>query len=363
MYYFLFTGVHSTYFRNIAAGGAALEHRTSEPLDVIQNQADHGRVIKASGVDGLLNPAPVMYTRSPDANEGVPSSAGNVANLHSYYDQLVTNVNVDLVFTASRPFPMEISISVVRFIEPTAPFALTDKDVVNVCNNLSNKGMLYSRMKTEWLHTFTLPALKTGKVPPHHSVNKKLVCNWMQTNTFNQDTVAMAQEQAAVTQLGNNLKIQQTETVDGDVSGSFLVLIKYRVKQSPVQFTVVQTTQAHSNGNVQSTIEIPTTSDERYNMPGHTGAYGSGGAGPFGPDQGNEAKGSFQVVGKMVTGWGFRQDTEAIPSVMSQVSGANDFRKSQSLNICPTLTGDANFGIYEQSPSHTNLAANTPNGP
>ncbi len=51
-------------------------------------------------------------------------------------------------------------------------------------NNLDNKGMEYAKYKTEWLHEFTLPGLRTGKKIPHYSINKTLNTNFLQTNTF-----------------------------------------------------------------------------------------------------------------------------------------------------------------------------------
>jgi len=358
-----FSGIHSSMYRKVRADGTALEHNTTDLLDTIQNKADIARQDLPPNVDGSQNSA-IVYESDISGGSITAATArgvGNIAQIHNYYDQLVRSIKVDLVFTASRPFPVKVSVSVVRLIQANAPSALTDDQIKQLCNNLDNKGMEWESFRTEWLTTFTLPALRLGKKPPTRSINKTLKTSFLQTNTFQQDNVAQAMAQSATTQLGKSIDVRANETVDGHVSGQFVILIKYRKVQGPQQFEYKHTIQSNA-GRVVGEVTLPVLTNESYDVPVASGfgVDGQDGA-PFSTDQGDESKASMMVHGKLVTEWGFRKQPEAIPSIVSSDPSSADYRKAQSLMICPDFPPDNTHGIYTQSPDHVQLAASTAN--
>lgn len=70
----------------------------------------------------------------------------------------------------------------------------------------------------------------------------------------------------------------------------------------------------------------------------------------------DESKASAYVHGTISYRWGCNQQTEGIPSIMSSDATSADYKKTQSLNIDPTIMGDNGFGLYTQSPSHETRA-------
>jgi hypothetical protein len=204
--------------------------------------------------------------------------------------------------------------------------------------------------------------LKVGKKPPKYNVNKTLNCNFLQTNTFEKNNVAEAMAQSATTQLGKGIDVRVNETSDGDMSGAFVVLIKYRKVQQPQQFTYRQCLQTNSAGVNLASLEVPVLSEESFDVPTVTGnAAIQVDDTPFETSQGNESKASFYFHGKLVTRWGFRRQPESIPSIVSSDPSHADWKKSQSLMIDPTYTADDTYGIYTESPDHVQLAASTAN--
>lgn len=356
-----FSGIHSTLFRKVASSGTDIDHDTSQRLDVIQNKADIARHELPSNVDGSGGSAIVYESDYAGGaiTAGTARGATNVAQINKYYDQLVKRIKCDLVFTASRAFPVQISVSVVRMIDATSPYELTGDDKKMLLNNLDNKGMEYSKYKTEWLHEFTLPALKVGKDPPHYSVNKILDTNFLQTNTFEKNNVAEAMAQSATTQLGKGIDVRVNETSDGDMSGAFVVLIKYRKVQKPQQFTYSASIQGVGGGISVANVEFPAITEDSFDIPNHGGESMPGDGSPFDASQGDESKASFYVHGKLITRWGFRRQPESIPSIVSSDASHADYKKAQSLMIDPTYTSDDSYGIYTESPDHVQLAANT----
>lgn len=355
-----YSGTHSTLFRKIRPDGTDIDHSTTR-LDVVQRKADLARHDLPVDVDGTQG-GPIFYqghTGAGDVTASDAYNAANIAQVHRYYDQLVKHIKVDLVFMASRAFPMKISVSVVRFIEPTAPYTLATDDKRMLLNNLNNKGMEYTRYKTEWLHEFTLPALRQNRKPPTYSINKELKCNFLQTNTFQQDNVADTMTQSGNTLLGKGIDIKKGEVADGFMSGSYLILIKYRKCQKPTQFTYSQVLDTTASGVATAQVELPMLSEESFDVVTNAGGGVPGDGSPARQDQGNETLGSFYVHGKIVNGWGFRKQPDAIPSLVSQVPANANFRKAQSLMIDPTNTADDTYGLYTQSGDHQQIPGDT----
>ena len=177
----------------------------------------------------------------------------------------------------------------------------------------------------------------------------------MQTNAFNNNSVSDDMSESTQSQLGLGIRNRQHEIEDGSMSGNFFILIKYKKVNTPQQFTYHSAIQADTQGvgarNVAS-IEMPVLTEESFDVPTHAGQYLAGDGSPLTTDQGDESKGSFYVHGSLKYNFGFKEDSEPIPSVMSENDSSTDYNKTQSLNIDPTITGDNTYGIYTQSVSH-----------
>jgi hypothetical protein len=353
------TGIHTTYFRKIRADGTDLDHATATPLDVIQNKADIQRHSLPQVVEGARHQT-VGYQHEFNTGAVIDAAgtqtATTLANNHSYYDQMLKNIKMDLVFMSSRAFPVKISVSVIRHIQPTAPYVWTTADKQQLLNNLDNKGLEWANYKVEYSHEFVLPALRTGKKPPTKNLVKDIKTHFMQTNTFNENTIGEDMAEANQTHLGLGIRRRPDEVADGFVSGMCYILIKYRKMQQPQQFTYKQAINT-SYDNVTASIELPVITEESFDVPTSNGFEVGGQSGdPLINDQGDESKASFYVHGTLKYNWGFREDTEAIPSLMSNQTTDTHYRKAQSLNIDPTLTANNTYGIYAQSPSHVTRA-------
>lgn len=361
------TGIHTTYFRKVRADGTDLDHDTATPLDVIQNKADIQRHSLPQVTDGARHDT-VGYQHEFNTGAVIDAAATqtttSLANNHSYYDQMLKNIKLDLVFMSSRAFPVKISVSVIRHIQPTAPYEWSTEDKRQLLNNLDNKGLEWANYKVEYNHEFVLPALRQGKKPPTRNIVKDIKTHFMQTNTFNENTVGEDMIEANQTHLGLGIKRRPDEVADGFVSGMCYILIKYRKIQQPQQFSytsvIEQDDAGHGQGSATASITLPVISEESFDVPASNTTIspitGSTGA-PFVANQGNEARASFYVHGTLKYNWGFREDTEAIPSLMSNQKTDTHYRKSQSLNVDPTLTGNTSYGIYSQSPSHVTRSA------
>ena len=362
-----YTGIHSTYYRNVRADGTDLEHATAQPLDVIQNMADKARHDLPAAVDGV-RAANVEYERE-DVGGNLVTAADTqleISNTQAYYDQMLKNIKIDLVFMSSRAFPVRVSVSVVRHIQPTAPYYWTTEDKQQLLNNLDNKGLEWNSYKVEFCHEFVLPALRKGKAPPTRHVKKILKTHFMQTNTFNENNTAEDMSESSLNQLGLGLRRRVEEVADGFVSGMCYILIKYRKVQQPQQFTYSQAIDTSLIGQtgVTAHVEVPAITEESFDIPTNGAAYASGDGSPFKTDQGDESKASFYLHGTLKYNWGFREQTENIPSIMSEQTTDSHYKKSQSLNIDPTIgqsgagtwSGDTTYGLYTQSPSHQTKA-------
>jgi len=367
-----YSGIHTTFYQKVNAGGTDLEHATGEleRLDVIQRKADTAshHAIRAK-IEGQ-NIVPPLYETDGTTAAGATTVA-NYARVKDNMDQVVRQVDVDLVFTASRAFPVIVSVSVVRFLQPVTPYVLTADDKKQLCNGIDNKGMEWTKYKTEWHTEFTLPALRVNKKPSTRSVNKKLLTNWMQTNAFNEKNTAQEMVESGNTKLGMNIHSHSDEIADGMASGQFVVLIKYRKKQQPQQFTYTATIDAnrgdYAGAMATAQVTLPVLTEDSFNIPVHDGdSSGAGGVAdgandgsPLTTDQGDESKASFYVHGKLGYMWGFRHEVESIPSVMTTNTAHANYKKSQSLNIDPSFPQGhgavQDFGIYTQSTDHENV--------
>ena len=378
------SGIHTTYYRKVAhlndqtsnphrAAGTYLDHDTTNRLDVIQNKADISRWSNTSNLIEANDGDPILY-RNSDNDDAAVVAASNNANIFRSIDQLVKEIHLDYVFIASRSFPIQISVSVVRQIKPATPYTLENDHIQGLCNGISNHGLDYNTWKTEYHHEFTLPALQINKKIPTYSVNKVLKTNFLQTNAFNENTTSGDMAQAAKTELGLNIHSHVDEIADGNVSGNFYILIKYRKKQMPQQFTYKQVIEASANNSgahissiPTASIELPVVTEESFDVPTNDGGANWGNVPknqgqPFSTSQGDETKASFYLNGKMRYKWGFRRECESIPSVMSLTEANANYKKPVSLNVDPTqLYTNTTYGIYTQSPDHVNIAASTAN--
>lgn len=257
---------------------------------------------------------------------------------------------------SSRAFPVRVSVSVVRHIQPVAPYTWSASDKKQLLNNLNNKGLEWNDYKVEYTHEFTLPALRKNKAPPKVNVVKDIKTHFMQTNTFNENNAADEMDSASLNLLGSGLRQKAGEVTDGFVSGMCYVLIKYRKIQQPQQFTYTQVIESDPVGEPTAQITLPAISENSFDIPTHPGSFTGGGGVPFQTSQGDESKASFYLHGTIKYNWGFREDTEAMPSIMSENPVNANFKKTQSLNIDPTLFNDNNNGIYTQSGNHQTRA-------
>jgi hypothetical protein len=369
-----FSGVHTTFYRKVNSAGTALDHDTTNRLDVVQHKADTGRldVLQNVQIGGNTEAITPLY-EGPTHSDDVQATT-NYTAITGHHDQLVKHIGIDLVFISSRAFPVEVSVSVVRAIKAQAPYTLTTDETRELCNGVGNQGMSWDTWRTEYFHKFTLKPLQINKKPPHYSIKKVLKTNFLQTNTFNQNTTAHDMTQAAATALGSNIHSHMSEVQDGFSSGNFYVIIKYRKIQEPQQFTYKQTIDSATNtlssgANFPTTqIELPVLTESSFDVPAvdgdgivDSGTDANAGV-PFNTDQGNESRANFYLNGKLTMAWGFKEETEPIPSIMSNVKANANWKKAQSLNIDPTISPtDDDFGIYCQSHDHVNIAASTAN--
>lgn len=352
-----YSGIHSTYYRKVNAAGTGLDHNTAQPLDVIQHKNDIERHSLPGTTEGA-NFSTILYSNAA-TTAATTQEVANIENVHSYYDQMLNQCKLDLVFMASRCYPMRVSISVIRHIKPVAPYQWSTSDIQQLTNNLTNRGLEYTDYKVEWHHSFILGALKKGKTPPVHNIKKTVMLHAMQTNSFNDLNVSEEMGESAATQLGLGIRRRQSEVADGFVSGMCYILIKYRRVQQPTQFTYRQAIN-QSSDQVVSTIELPVLTDESFDVPTLTGYQVADSDGtPLSTSQGDESLGSFYLHGTLKYAWGFREDTEAVPAVISLLKANADYKKTQSLNIDPTITSDNTYGIYTSSPSHVKRVTDT----
>lgn len=351
-----YSGIHTTFYRKVRADGTDLDHATAEPLDVIQRKADVHRHSLPSTVEAAHG-TEIVY-QNKDANHAAADtqSAAALANVHSYYNHLVKACNIDLVFMASRAFPVRISVSVIRHIQPVAPYTWTTEDKQQLLNNLDNKGLEWNDYKVEFSKSFTLPGLRQGKKPPKFSLIKKIKTNFMVTNSFSDNNTAQDQQLASNNLLGLGLKRRQSEVADGFVSGMFYVLIKYRKVQQPQQFTYSQVLDTTASGVSTASVELPFLSEESFDVPTNAGGGVPGSGIPANTEQGDERKATFYVHGSLQYQFGLEEPEQAVPSIMSETSTDTDYKKTQSLNIDPTLFNDNNNGVYTQSQSHETRA-------
>lgn len=385
-----FSGTHTTFMSNVNAAATGLEHNTTYPFDVIQNKADQTMFLgNASSIEGNSAGAKPQHetgytgTDATAALSGPSYTAANArgaANLKvvkSHIDQLVKSVKLDLVFTSSRSFPVEVSVSVIRRIKPSEPWILSTDDQRDICNSMDNKGMEWTEWRTEWCHKFILPALQVNKKPPQVSIQKLLKSNFLQTNSFKDNTTSQDYTEiygSSAAELGRNLFHAHDEIADGAMSGNFYVLIKHRKKCVPQQFTYKQVIDMNRSDHAAGTaavaeIELPVLSEESFDVPTHdgdgSGSTGSGETGasitgaPFITNQGDESKSSAYLVGKLTYEFGFRKEVESNPSLISNASSNVHYKKPLSLNIDPSLTGNDTNGFYTKSGNHQNTPQDT----
>lgn len=357
-----YSGTHTSYYRtvNTVSGSAGYLSTLYTPdtvdgkLDTVQRMADIQRQTLPPSVEAT-GAQEVLYEN--DVNSGAAIvSASQLAQKTIWFDQCARVCKLDLKFIATRNFSMKVSVSLVRRIKPTNITTLSPEDTYTLCNDLTMKGADRDRWVTEWNHTFVLKGLKKNKPIPFHLINKDIKMNVMQTNCFQDDTTFETATQAQHTILGRGLISPQQEVADGDTSGLYFIKIAYRRIRQPILYEYEQAVATH-NGVTAATVSVPAVSETPLDIPTHANMFGGV---PFETAYGNEGAGCFQLIGTMKHCWTYREDPEAIPSVKSSSPASNDYKKAQSLNLAPWLSGSQN-GLYTKSPDDVFLAASTAN--
>ena len=356
-----FSGIHTTLFRKINSAGTDIDH-SSEYLDVIQNKVDISRHTLPTSVDAAGGQT-IVYEQPGVTTASTARGGPNVAQSIIHFNQLIKGVRCDLSFMASRPFPMKISVSLVRFIKTTPAVTWTADDKKMLLNNLDYRGMEYSKYKIEWNHQFILPGLMKNRKPARKSINKFIKCNFLQTNTFEKNNTSEAMTQSNSSALGKGISVRMNEVADGDVSSQFYLLIKYRKVQKPLQFEYSQVLDTTASGVATATVTTPMVTEESFDIPANAGGGVPGTGSPYASTTADETKGSFYISGKLQYQFAFKKECESIPSVISSDSTSSNFKKSMSLMIDPTVSihggGNDTNGFYTQSPSHVALVAST----
>ena len=342
-------------------------------MDVIQNKADVRRHNLPASVEGTHG-TPIVYEQEGVAPATASASPGEYDNVFAYSDQLVKKNTIDLVFTACRAFPVVCSVSMVRQITPGDAYTLEADDIKQLCNGIRFTGIDYTKWRVEWSTEFTLPGLRVGKRIPTKSINHTIVSNFLQTNSFNEDSTTEALNEAGQTLLGTGILVGNQDAADGQHSGGYYIMIKYRKVRQPQQFTFMKATDYSRDvegtgwGVVTGQVQMPVISEESMDVPTQSGIDSSDGTSatdgtPFSssnPQQAsNEKNATMYVHGKLKTHWGFRTEEESIPSVCSDTKTSLDYNKPASLNICPTIPNNTSYGLYEKSPDHQQILSST----
>ena len=360
-----YSGVHSTYAQKIASSGTDLDHIKSHPLDVIQRKAPterHESTPKIEATEGTDLKYQTENSDGSDVTAATVVNAVNLANVHKWYDQLVKQINVNLTFMSSRVFDCKISISVIRSIKPREPYTLSMDDKQQFMNNLGSKGIDYNKFKIEWHHSFILPGLKGTKIQKYH-VNKTLKTNFLMTNAFADNTTDKDMDDSNLALLGSGINRRTNEVADGYMSSQFWVLIKYRKVQQPNVFRYEQVIDARQNSadghNTTASVSLPVLTEQGLNVPDNDGyTIQTSDGTPLAGDFTDETKCSFYYQGKLSYCVGYREETEGIPSVISLDPSSTNYKKTQSLNIDPTIVTQQH-GIYTRSPCHQTMHKDT----
>jgi len=351
------SGVHTTYYRclnsNNTEGMDSSSFGVNGRFDVLQHKAPSNRRSFAAqtGQDGGYVNMPV-YQHEGTTWDTAKAEA-NMINVFGHMDNLVREIDLNLEFTASRAFAVNVSISVVRWIQPTNRLGITPDDLKNLCNTLGkSRGLDYNRMVCEFEHRFTLPALQMNKKPPMVKFKKKLLCSWMQKSDFEDKTVSGIMTEASQNTLGSGIVLNKTQIPDGNEVGNFVVLIQYIKKRQVQQYTFEQTiAEAYNAAGYQgASVKLPAVSESSFNIPPNTGTGGDGQGGgsavgdadgtPFKEDFADESKATFYLAGKVSTCFSYKDKVDQYPSLVSESAAAAD-KKPLSLNICPFVVNEA----------------------
>lgn len=344
-------------------------------FDVIQNRVPLERHERAAGVEGIYSNPPAY--QNAENTIGTVQNAANLYKIDAWYDQLFKKLDLDLVFSSCRAFPVEVSVSVIRSIKMLTPYGLSTEMKQAFANTVDKtKSLDYNDFVVEYQTKFTLGALRKGKDPPHKNVKHSVIANVLQTNAVNEDTIPDVLNASGDTLLGQGVSHPHIETVDGGVSSQMFLLISYRKKRTGgQQFTYTTTlessrdTEATGWGHGVASVEMEALGDETgLDIPVHTGVHDSDGTlqnagSPFGSSSGvatsDESKACCMLHGKIGYTWGFKDKTDTFPSVQSSLSTNIDYKKPVSLNIDPLATRGGTYSLYTKSQDDQKIPANT----
>jgi hypothetical protein len=358
-----FSGTHTAYPLKINSAQTELEVWNEGRNDVIQNKADLHRIMLPADVDGTLSSVPKYTQESYNEWEFVNTHA-TVAGLDNqnvitdYFQHLIKSINIHLILISNRPFPVDYSLSVIRRIKASVPFGILGgkgappgthlTDQKNLLNSLSNKGIPYDEFAVEYSCRGTLPALKEGQSPPERHIFKKLKCNFMVSNDFQDNSNAENYVESNTTLLGSNVNMSHSEVSDGDMCGEYFIILKY-IKHQSNQVFRWERSHTNSTTGITDSISVPAVTSQGFNIPDyHQQLTASGKLG-----ENDEQKASMEIIGKIQVEHGVSKEPDQIPSLISKdSSNTASYKKSLSLNITPSIPHGQSNSCYTRSPDH-----------
>jgi len=349
------SGIHTMHYQHVNAVGDALTNSVNLGVDgrfdVIQHKApSQKKTFDASiGLDGqYLSTAQYQHDASGGGfSWNFINSTSNNDNVFAHLDNMVKTIDFNLEFISARPYVVDASVSLVRFIKETTKFELTTEDIKNLTNSVSKqRGLDYDRMVVEFQHKFSIPALQMNKKIPSVSFRKKVMCSFMQKNDFETRDVAGVMTESNNTGLGKGIIVNKKQIADGNEIGNFAILISYKKRKTIQQFTYEQSLAEAYNaaGYSGASIRLPVVTEESFDVPTLGSAIntdglvgGSQDGAPLSTNQGNEAAASFFCQGKITTAFAFKDKVDQYPSVTNTDPGQP--KKPLSLNLSHFITG------------------------
>jgi hypothetical protein len=364
-----FSGTHTSYPMKINSAQTELEVWNEGRSDVLQAKADLDRIQLSPDVDGTLSTVP-KYTLENANDSTFVDSHATVSGLDNqnvicdYFQHLIKSINIHLILISNRPFPVDYSLSVIRRIKASVPFGILGGKGAppnshltlqkNLLNSLSNKGIPYDEFAVEYSCRGTLPALKEGQPVPERHIFKKLKCNFMVSNDFQDNSNAENYVESNTTLLGSNINMSHSEVSDGDMCGEYYIILKY-IKHQSNQVFRWERSHTNSTTGITDSISVPAVTSQGFNIPDyHQHLTASGKLG-----ENDEQKASMEIIGKIQVEHGVKREPDQIPSLISKNSAnTTGYKKSVSLNITPSIPHSQTNSCYTISPDHVKQHTN-----